>query len=350
MQPNLKKLSLTAFGCAKKDFDVLKTLPKLEALAINGKCRLCGIDGIAVMSNLKSLSISRMDISNISAIGKLNDLEHLSLYGNMLVDIAPLASLTKLKSLSINNTSIRDISVLSGMTNLEDLLLRSNPITDIHPLSTLKGLKKLDLYNNGLKDISPIPGLNNLVELNLSTNRVNDISAIASLKNIETLDLSWNNITDISSLAGLTKLKILNLRSIKTSNIAALSELTNLEELKLPNNRINDISALKKLTKLKKTSEVGGSTDAGMRSQPLLENITNPKLDKKTRPLTNEETDRYLFIDYGYESETDRSLIFKVYELSWNDGIFNYCQLKKHDPFLPLWQLSAKYAVFYIAL
>jgi hypothetical protein len=69
---------------------------------------------------------------------------------NQLSDISPLSVLTNLEVLNLSETQLSDISVLSGLTNLVNLYLTSNQISDISPLSGLMNFNTLDLYANPL--------------------------------------------------------------------------------------------------------------------------------------------------------------------------------------------------------
>ena len=75
--------------------------------------------------------------------------------------------------LNLGGVQISDLSPLSGLTNLEYLLLGRNRISDLSPLTGLTNLKYLHLENNQISDLSPLKGLNpNLVFLHLQTNPI----------------------------------------------------------------------------------------------------------------------------------------------------------------------------------
>ncbi|MCL0038064.1 leucine-rich repeat domain-containing protein, partial [Thermodesulfovibrionales bacterium] len=74
------------------------------------------------------------DISNLTGLEYAVNLQGLSLGGNQITDIAPLAGLTGLGTLWLWNNQITDIAPLAGLTKLERLSLSGNRITDITPL------------------------------------------------------------------------------------------------------------------------------------------------------------------------------------------------------------------------
>ncbi|GAH14879.1 unnamed protein product, partial [marine sediment metagenome] len=67
-------------------------------------------------------------ISDISPLAGLRNLERLYLYGNQISNLSPLAGLKKLVNLYLENNQISDISSLAGLTKLGWLDLRGNPL------------------------------------------------------------------------------------------------------------------------------------------------------------------------------------------------------------------------------
>ena len=153
---------------------------------------------IEILNNEKKLDLSEKGLSNIS-------------------DISALANLTNLQTLNLSGNNISDISALRSLTNLQTLKtlhLSGNKISDISALANLTNLQTLDLSGNGISDISALESLTNLKTLktlHLSSNKISDISALANLTNLQTLYLSNNNISDVSLLGNLLGLRWLYL-------------------------------------------------------------------------------------------------------------------------------------------
>ena len=223
----------------------------------------------------------------------------LSLFGNQISDLTPLAGLTNLESLNLSSQRetqdnvrgtplLTDITPLAGLTNLKFLDLSDNQISDLTPLAGLTNLETLQLnnqrepfeirdridYTSLLSDIAPLAGLINLIELNLSENRISDITPLTEMTSLESLLLSnqfehtegfWrsNLLSDIAPIAGLTNLIVLELSENRINDISPLVNLTNLESLRLNNQRrlnddgrgytnvLNDITSLAPMTSLK---------------------------------------------------------------------------------------------------
>ncbi len=113
--------------------------------------------------------------------------------------------------LSLRGNKIIDVTPLAGLTNLTELILWHNQISDLGPLARLTNLTKLNLYGNQITDLTPLAELKHLKDLTLPDNQITDLSPLAELTKLEELSLADNQIRDLTPLAGLTNLKYLNL-------------------------------------------------------------------------------------------------------------------------------------------
>jgi len=120
------------------------------------------------------------------------------------VDISPLAGLTNLTSLQMGGVVISDLSAVSNMQNLISLtVFNGEQPLDLAPLANLANLQALTLRNNKITDVSPLAGLNNLGYLDLEGNDITDVTPLAGLLGLHRLFLSGNPIIDFSSLAAV---------------------------------------------------------------------------------------------------------------------------------------------------
>ena len=148
----------------------------------------------------------------------------------------PNCNLTKL---SLRDNQISNITGLGTLTQLEVLDLSLNQITNITGLTALTKLEVLALRDNQIKIITGLGTLTQLKILDLSLNQITNIAGLATLTELEALDLSLNQITNITGLAALTQLKQLDLIGNQINCITVLSILTQLRELDI---RANEIS------------------------------------------------------------------------------------------------------------
>jgi len=95
-----------------------------------------------------------------------------------------------LRWLGLGGNQISDISSLAKLTNLENLYLYSNKISDISTLANLTNLQWLGLYHNQISDISPLvsnPGLGQGDEVDLTENLLDLSQGSDDMQNIQIL-------------------------------------------------------------------------------------------------------------------------------------------------------------------
>ena len=167
------------------------------------------LTGLEFATNLSELYLNGLvsrggnNLSDISRLKNLRNLQRLQLNANNISDISPLKNLTKLTDLYLNANNISDISPLKNLRNLLGLELDDNNISDISPLKNLRKLRKLDLDGNNISDISPLKNLTDLVVLHLNDNNISDISPLKNLTGLDKLMLAFNRISDFSPIAGV---------------------------------------------------------------------------------------------------------------------------------------------------
>ena len=231
------------------------------------------------MKRLRELDVRNRDIQDLTGLQFATNLSYLNLgsWGskgnNQVSDLSPIAGLINLQKLFLMHNPVSDLSPLAGLINLHELLIIHNPISDIFPLRGLKNLKKLWMEHTLVSDFSPLRGLTNLVEFHFHHSFVSDLSPLAGLINLERLGFSENrgvsdisplaglinlkrigswghSISDLSPLAGLTKLERINFCGGNISDLTPLAGLTGLNELYIAGEKVSDISPLTGLTGL----------------------------------------------------------------------------------------------------
>jgi small GTP-binding protein len=124
--------------------------------------------------------------------------------GNNLTAIPTvIGTLSKLKILRASGNitypwNLSDISALSSLANLEWLDLSSNKISDLSPLVPLGNLRTLDLHYNEIRNADPLQVLTQLQILDLGNNQLPGVSLLNHLPNLRALNLCTNQISTIS--------------------------------------------------------------------------------------------------------------------------------------------------------
>ena len=207
---------------------------------------------------------SKAPLKELTGLEYAKNLKHFSHFYGQISNLTPLAGLTELQYLGLVGCQIRDITPLAGLTNLTWLDLYENNISDISPLANLTQLQILQIYQNQISDLTPLTALTQLRNLALEDNLIRDITPLAGLKQLRTLLLgnftpylpNNNQISDITPLAELVNLEFLNLGYNRISNITPLAGLLNLEKVLLMGNPIQDTAPLQTLIERKSDLEI----------------------------------------------------------------------------------------------
>lgn len=220
-------------GAKKLEIDV-KDAPSIEA--------------IGELAKLETLTLRGYEM-NLAPLANLRSLRHLALYIDRGVKgIEHLAQLTQLRTLTIEESSIGTLEILKGMSQLTDLkilgglnsakgiegarrlervALERTQITSLAPLKPLTKLRELSLrFSRKLTDLSGIEKLKSLRELELYEVRgpLRSLTPVAKLPKLQSLDFSLTPIK-----GGLSPLfKMRSLRAIEGE--ASPAELAGLKK------------------------------------------------------------------------------------------------------------------------
>ena len=94
-----------------------------------------------------------------------NEITHLSLSSLQILDISFIQSFHQLISLQLNSNKISDITVLENLKRLRYLNLNGNNISSLKSSSELNLMKYLNLRNNKISSITPLKNMKSLEAL-----------------------------------------------------------------------------------------------------------------------------------------------------------------------------------------
>jgi Leucine-rich repeat (LRR) protein len=176
------------------------------------------------LGGLKTLDLSRNNLSSFPRLKRYSSLRKLSLADNLL-------TLNDLKQ---------------GQPLLEDLVLTTNLIKKVpDAIGLFTGLKKLNLSANQIESVSPEIGkLQKLEHLSFYKNKLRSIPAeMFTLKSLHIVDLYYNQLEDLDPLIGnWSSLEILYAANNKLLRLPnELGQLKNLRELYVHHNRLTTL-------------------------------------------------------------------------------------------------------------
>lgn len=108
------------------DFSMLEKLPNLRSLTLVGQ-PLTSLNGIQKLDKLEELNITDCpNLTDISAAFTLPKLTSIDVGNSPVASLQGIQNLTRLNSLDIRNTNITDLSVLLSLNELQYVILTSN--------------------------------------------------------------------------------------------------------------------------------------------------------------------------------------------------------------------------------
>jgi hypothetical protein len=103
---------------------------------------------------------------------------------------------------AVQQGDISDLSLIARMSDLQELSLCHENITDISPLNSLSKLTYLDLSGNEISDISALAGLDSLTTLKLSHTKLTDLSTVRGMTSLKKLYISYDMVSYVKEILG----------------------------------------------------------------------------------------------------------------------------------------------------
>ena len=202
-------------------FDEIKTEMESPDLLIQLVDGIQSLEGLQYARNLKRLIIvgnpphleggTDNNLSDLSPLASLENLEKLSFRFNNIQDITPLEALDNLSYLGLQySVGLQDLSAIKELDQLTTLDLRHCYDADFSVLSEVTNLERLFLSSCTF-DINLLSSMTKLTHLECNGGNLVNLWGMYDLREMQTLDLSYNNINDINVLSGMSNLQMLNL-------------------------------------------------------------------------------------------------------------------------------------------
>ena len=146
------------YGAESLDLQSLAAVTSLESLDFGG----CPISLLAPspnpFRNLKTLSLPKTRIFDLTILRAMPSLETLDISGSQVADLSPLTYARNLKSINAGNLNLQNLSGLSILPYLSKLTISPEKITDPAGLATLQRLRLLVLRTPDDPE-NQVPGL-----------------------------------------------------------------------------------------------------------------------------------------------------------------------------------------------
>ncbi|WP_166416114.1 leucine-rich repeat domain-containing protein [Cochlodiniinecator piscidefendens] len=196
--------------------------------------------------HLRELEIAHTEISDLSPLVGLSNLESLKVTATEIVDWSVLSSLKNLRRLELNYSGTKHV-VVPDMSELVEV-----KILNTHGRITLGNLPKLEKAEfQVLEDLAEVGKQPKLVDLAFQKIANRSLNALTGVANLRQLSARLHGAMDLHSLARHTSLAVLELTGPEVTDISSISELASLETLELNDFNVSNAHSLKELTKLR---------------------------------------------------------------------------------------------------
>ena len=309
--PNLTYLEI--HGLKLENLSFLTSLLKLNTLNLSKSIFPAeSMATIAVLPDLKILSLQDCNISTIEHLANAYSLEELNLSYNTIRNLDALKTIPSLKKLYLEHNAVNSLDILGSLDELEILNVSFNAVSSLTPLAECSKLTELIADNNALYDLNGLYALPQLQLLSVDYNHISDVSALEPVKSLKNVSVASNDLTDISALGLLPGLEILDfsgnfvealpqwsddspLQTIdgsynQLSNIDSLGKLQALTHVYMDYNLITNIEALENCFCLVQVNVFGNAIPdvSGLREKDIIVNY-DPTLASQTSEESEEE-------------------------------------------------------------
>ncbi len=166
---------------------------------------------VANFTKLSSLNLSFIDAPNLSMtlLDSMDNLEFLMVQGVLgsNEDLKHIGSHLSLKAVTMGkNDEITDISYLSDLVNLEYLDIHSNNVSDIRVVGFMPELVKIVMYRNQITDITPLKDCLKLKSLFMFENPIENYSPLLGMPQLQHLHLTKADFNKAKAEALKTRL------------------------------------------------------------------------------------------------------------------------------------------------
>lgn len=214
-----------------------------------------GMEIVASLGNLLYLSFTDLNISDVSILSKLPNLERLTITdsGTCVFQITSVTGFKSLNTLAFYTITVPTLQGIDQLPSLRTLTLSYTRTTNISPLADAANLETLYAPGIGVASLEPLAKLTRLTWLDVSDSSISSIAPLANLTGMETLGLSYTKVSDISPLANMANLKTLTLEGTPVQDFSTLASLKSLTSLNVYGTAFaaQDLAYLKSATQLK---------------------------------------------------------------------------------------------------
>lgn len=266
--------NLTTIEAEENGLKTLSTLTNsnIQQLFVKGN-QITDISGLRDLNDLEVLDASQNQISDLSALEGHKELYNLKLNQNHIANIDAISGCEKLMVLDLSDNEIQSLAALSSCGKLEYVYVNRNQLKNLSGLEQALELSTIEATENQLENIDGLSNSTVLKEVNLNQNQISDISLLSkSAATLTHLYFNGNQVSDLSALKDTTALEYISFDDNQVTSLEPLSGNTSLQGISAERNQIESITGLSSSTKLKYVYLSHNQIESVWFSSPLSDN------------------------------------------------------------------------------
>jgi internalin A len=219
------------------NFGALNGLSNLTLLHVT-EDNVSNILFVSNLPKLQDLDFGYNNVADLSPVLGRNLTSLMVYYNSPLTNVQLVAGFPQLAHLSVGGDNLTNVSFVSSLTNLQELWLNGDPnVADITPVLGLTNLWHLDVDGDEFTNLADLATLVNLTDLEMNTMVTPpDISFLSQMVNLNSLDLGNDQVGNLTALTNLTQMGNLYLNNDFLTDISPLLFLPNLYYVDLEQN------------------------------------------------------------------------------------------------------------------
>ena len=266
----------------------LQAITELIVVGDPSEHRSLPIDFINDQAYYKGELLTRGEIRTLSDLALMKSLNTLLLAYQRIDDLSPIKELP-LRSLTVAGNYVSDLTPLAGMKTLRELNINNNPVIDLSPLKELQRLEALHIQQCGVKDIAVLAEIPSLTYVDVANTACSDYSPLISLPSLATIDISETGAQNAALVTDNPYILKLIAINCGIESLDGFGPMPNLNRLDLCNNGITDLTGIERYQNLKnlviRNTQINDLSP--LIGLPLLEELDLRGVDVDLSPLLN---------------------------------------------------------------
>jgi len=285
----------------------LATITELSVVGVPSENASMPVDFVGDQVYQNGKPVTRGEVQTLTDLSLMKGLETLVLVYQQIDDLSPIAAL-HLTSLTIIGNYVSDLTPLAGMVTLRNLDVGYNPIEDLSPLESLQRLETLHIEQCNATDLSVVESLSSLTTVNAAYIPCSDFSPLLALPLLSSVEITGSSAQDVAEVSSNQSIEELIAINCGLTSLEGFQFMPNLERLELSENQISDLSGIERYQNLNNLILQNNPVDdlSPLIALPALEELNLQGVDTDLSPLLSIASLEKVVCSSDMQSRIDR--------------------------------------------